>query len=515
MKNAKKILVAVLVLLMVFSLAACGGKDEPAVKDTTLDIVLSTAPVGLHPLKTNDSPSTYVNVQMFETLYRRTVDGTAYEPLLAEALPEFSEDGLTATIKLRQGVKFHDGSDFNADAVVYMIECLNDKSYGSQRPSIVESIDSYEVVDPYTIKLNLKYVDGVLVAKLAHTNGAIVNPKLDKTQDFMVDATGAGTGAYKFVSASSGASYVLTANENYWGGASDVKDLSFTVVADEATAVARLQTGEADLYQTVLADSYNQVKSFSNVTLVNSPSSSVYYLALRSNETALNDKMASKELRQAIIEAIDMDTYIAAKLDGLATTTNSIVGPTLVGYTKEMENAGYAYNMEHAKQLIKDNGLEGTEVKFLLASRAWQQTLGAYIQAALEEIGLKVSIETQEWASFLSTAKTDDTFDFCILSWSNVTGDGQQMLEPNFSTKNGVRLKYNNAEFDEYVDKSAKTTVLSERQDWMLKAVEKIQEDAIVKTLYSANQIYAFNKNFTNVQMDCGGIIYMKEIKLA
>ncbi len=89
------------------------------------------------------------------------------------------------------------------------------------------------------------------------------------------------------------------------------------------------------------------------------------------------------------------------------------------------------------------------------------------------------------------------------------------MLEPNFSTKNGVRLKYNNAEFDEYVDNSAKTTVLSERQDWMLKAVEKIQEDAIVKTLYSANQIYAFNKNFTNVQMDCGGIIYMKEIKLA
>jgi len=79
-----------------------------------MNIELTTAPVGLHPLKTNDAASTFVTGQIFETLYRRTVDGTSYEPLLAESLPEMSSDGLTATIHLRKGVKFQDGTDFTA-----------------------------------------------------------------------------------------------------------------------------------------------------------------------------------------------------------------------------------------------------------------------------------------------------------------------------------------------------------------------------------------------------------------
>ncbi|MBQ9326933.1 MAG: ABC transporter substrate-binding protein [Solobacterium sp.] len=487
---------------------------EPVSNDS-INIELTTAPVGLHPLKTNDSPSTYVNGQIFETLYRRTYDGTAYDPLLAEELPEFSEDGTVATIKLRKGVTFHDGTPFTAEAVGYMIDSLKDENYGSQRPSIVESIDTYEIIDDNTIQLNLLYSDGVLVAKLAHTNGCIVNPALDQSQDLLVDATGAGTGPYQYVSSTAGSTYSLTAYDNYWGGAPDIKNVKFDVIADEATAVARLQTGEADLYPTIQADSYDTAAAIDGYTAVSETSSAVYFLNLRSRASqAVNPNMENKDFRKALIEAIDMPTYVDAVIGNQGSYPKSIVGPTLVGYTPEMDNANIAYDPDDAKAIIDANGWAGQEVIFLVSTREWHQTVAAYVQDQLSKVGINVTVVSEEWATYLADAKLDDYFDFCILSWSNVTGDGQQMLEPNFSIKNGVRTKYDNEEFDAAVDASAKSTVLAERQAALLEAVNLIQGDAIVAPLYSPNTAYVYNSaKFSNVIFDKGGQFNVKDFK--
>lgn len=499
--------------------SAAAGESGAASAETTgsadtMQIELTTAPVGLHPLKTNDAPSTYVTSQIYETLYHRSVDGTTYEPLLAEDLPEFSEDGLTATIHLRKNVTFQDGKPFTSKDVAYMIDSLKDPNYGSQRPSIVETIDSYECPDDNTIVLHLAYSDGVLVAKLAHTNSAIVNSELEKSgQDFMVDPTGAGTGAYEFVEAASGSSYTLKAYDGYWGGAPQVKNVVYSVVADESTAVARLQTGEADFAPILQTDSYNAVNAIQGYTTANESSSQVYYLAARPNETAKNDLMANKDFRKAIFEAIDLKTYSDTMLNGLATYTKSIVGPTLVGYTEAMEDAGVSYDPEDAKALVEANGWSGQHITLLAATRAWQQTAAVYIQSELAKIGITVDIVSEEWATFLDDAKTDDYFDLVILSWSNVTGDGQQMLEPNFSTKNGLRVKYNNADFDAAVDASARTTVLEDRQADMLKAVQMIQGDYVVTPLYSQNQIYCYNSTkYDNVVLDKGGTFLIKDV---
>ncbi len=534
----RKFISAAFAALMSASLIACGSSTAepatpadaeapaeteaaaPAAEATastdSINIELTTAPVGLHPLKTNDAPSTYVNGQIFETLYRRTNDGTAYDPQLAAELPEFSEDGMTATIKLREGVKFHDGTDFTADAVAYMIDSLKDENYGSQRPSIVESIDSYEIVDPLTIKLNLLYSDGVLTAKLAHTNGCIVNPELDKSQDLLVDATGAGTGPYKYVSSTAGSTYSLEANEEYWGGAPEVKNVKFDVVADEATAVARLQTGEADLYPTIQADSFSTAAAIDGYSAVSETSSAIYFLSLRSRASqAKNPNMENPEFRKAIIEAVDMPSYVTSVVGDQGTYVKSIVGPTLVGYTPEMDNANVAYNAEDAKAIIDANGWAGQEITMLVSTREWHQTVAAYVQDALSKVGITVNVVSEEWATYLADAKEDGTYDFCILSWSNVTGDGQQMLEPNFSTKNGVRTKYDNADFDAAVDASARSTVLEERQAAMLEAVNLIQGDYIVAPLYSQNTAFVYNSaKFSDVVFDKSGQFTVKDFKV-
>ena len=175
-KKVAALFMAVLIVISGCASNSTSSNNKDVSEDDTLKVEVTTAPVGLHPLKTNDAPSTTVSAQIFETLYFRTYEGTEYEPLLAESLPEFSEDGLTATIKLKKGVTFQNGDPFTASCVGYMIDSLKDENYGSLRPSIVESIDSYEIKDDYTIVLHLAYEDGVLVAKLAHTNASIINP---------------------------------------------------------------------------------------------------------------------------------------------------------------------------------------------------------------------------------------------------------------------------------------------------------------------------------------------------
>lgn len=520
-----RLLAVLLVLGMLLTLVGCSsgsGNETPAPDQPqaevseSINVELTTSPVGMHPLKTNDSPSTYVNGQMFETLYRRTVDGTSYVPLLAAELPEFSEDGKVATIKLREGVTFHDGTPFTAEAVAYMIDCLKDPEYGSQRPSIVESIESYEIVDDNTIKLNLAYEDGVLVAKLAHTNGCIVNPALDQSKDLLIDASGAGTGPYKFVSSVPGSNYVLTANESYWAGVPDVKDVNIDVVPDENTAIARLKTGEADFIPTILADSFDEANAIEGYTAISVPSSAVMYLALRSHEdSCLNPNMANPDFRKMILESLDLPTYVDAMMGVHASYVKSIVGPTLVGYTPAMDDYCITYNQEDAKALAEANGWVGQEVTMLVPTRGNQQNLAAYVYDQLSQIGITVNIISEEWGTFLDDAKQDKYFDFTVLTWSNVTGDGQQMLEPNFSTKNGARLKYNNAEFDAAVDASAKTSVKADREASMLEAVRMIQGDGIVAPVFSDNTRFVYNSTkLSNVNLDKGGQFYINDFTI-
>lgn len=483
---------------------------------STIQIELTTAPVGLHPLKTNDAPSQYINNEIYETLYKRSTDGKSYTPCLAESLPKFSADGLTATIPLRKGVTFQDGTTFTSADVGYMIDSLKNKSYGSQRPSIVTSITSYECPDANTIVLHLAYNDGVLVAKLAHSNGAIVNSKLEKSgQDFLSNAKGAGTGAYQYESSAAGSSYTLEAYDGYWGGAPKIKKAVYSVVSDESTAVARLQTGEADFDPICSSDSYKALSAISGYTTANETSSVCYYLACRSNKSASNTLMENADFRKVLLESLDWKTYCDTMLNGLASYTKSIVGPTLVGYTDAMESAGTDYNTEDAKALVAKNGWSGKKVTLLVSTREWMQNAGAYIQAELAKVGITVTIKSEEWATYLADAKKDNYCDLCILSWSNVTGDGQQMLEPNFSTTDGQRVKYNNADFDKMVEQSAETSVLADRQKYMLEAVQKIQGDKIVAPMYSPNQIYCYNSTkYSNVVMDKGGEFLLKDFTI-
>ncbi len=498
---------ALALTLIVLSPASLASSDG----EKMFNVALTAPFTGFDPLRTNDAASTYVNAQIYETLYRIAPDGS-YTPLLAESLPEFSDDGLSATIKLREGISFHDGTPFNAEAVKYTFSLIQDPNFGSSRASIVASIDTMEVLDEYTIKLNLKYEDGVLLAKLAHTNSAIVSPTAQANQDLMVQPV--GTGPYLFVSSVSGSNVVLKANEEYWGGAPAIKNVTMTIISEESTAIARMETGEADFMPNVTVQQVPRLQGISGVTFATSPSAQIFYIMLRPN-SYVNPVMGNPLFRQALAMAFDTEGYTEFVMEGYASHSASVIGPNVFGYTEAAEGFGYKYDPEAARAIIEENGWQNEEIKFLVPSTPAYTPMGEYFQSNLQEVGLtNVQIESIDWSAWLTESKADNRFDISLAAWSNVTRDGTELLEPNWDSKVSSRSRIDSEEFDALV-KESKTTSDRELRLAKLEAANKYLLDmAVVVPVYNGQNLFAYNNAYEGVTRDVGGTFYLKDITL-
>lgn len=515
MKPMKKKMTASLIASLLL-LAGCGGGtiggDEKKLDEShEFQIILNAAWSGFSPLKTNDAASTNITAQVYETLYRRSTDGKEFIPVLAKELPQCNEEGTSCTIKLRENVKFQDGTDFNSEAVKYVLEKIKNPDSGAARASIAASIESIETPDANTIILNTAYPDGVLTAKLAHTNSAIFSPTADQKQDLMIEPV--GTGPYKFVSTISGSEVKLTRNDEYWGEKPAIKDAKFTVVPEPSTAISRLETGEADLMPDVPVTQTERVKSIKNVTFMSEESARTTFLAMRTDTAAHPDTMTDLETRKAIAYAIDPQGYITT-LGGNATHSNSLLGPLVFGYSEAAEKYGYQYNLEEAKKIVAEKGLADKEIVFVASNVASTQTLAEYVQSNLKAAGFNnVKVEPLEYTAYLAETKTAGRFDITLLSWSNVTGDGTEYLEPNFSPENSSkRVQWNSSELETLIKEGKQTIDNATRLEKLGAADKLLLDNAIAVPLYNQNKLYAFNNAFDNVKEDPSQQFYLNDI---
>ncbi|MHC1787732.1 MAG: ABC transporter substrate-binding protein [Christensenellales bacterium] len=499
-----------LILMAALLCAPAASLAAPA-NDKMFNIVLTAPFTGFDPLRTNDAASTYINAQIYETLYRIAPDGS-YQPLLAEALPEFSADGKAATITLRQGVSFQDGTPFNAEAVKYTFSLIKDPAFGSSRASIVASIDTMDVLDDHTIRLNLKYEDGVLVAKLAHTNSAIVSPTAQANQDLMIQPV--GTGPYAFVSMVSGANVVLKANEAYWGGAPALKNVTMTIISEESTAIARMETGEADFMPNVSVQQIPRLQGIPTVTFATSPAAQVFYVMLRPNST-VNPVMGNLEFRKALAMAFDTEGYTEFVMEGYASHSASIIGPNVFGYTPAAEAFGYTYDPEAAGAIIQKNGWADEPIKFLVPSTPAYTPMGEYFQSNLQDIGLNnVQIEAIDWSAWLTESKAENRFDISLAAWSNVTRDGTELLEPNWESKVSARSKVNSEVFDKLVFEGKTTSDKALRLEKLEAANKFLLDEALAVPVYNAENLFAYNSAYQGVTRGVDGTFYLKDITI-
>ncbi|KAB2332682.1 glutathione ABC transporter substrate-binding protein [Bacillus mesophilum] len=504
----KKNWLLVFTIMAALLLAACSGGESSSSSGSesgggseeveSLTYASLTDAVGLSPIMTNDSASSNVNEHVYETLFKRDSETKDFTPVLAESYE--NPDELTWVINLKEGIKFHDGTDFNAEAVKYTFDKLRDPATAAPRASLLEPVDTITVVDDYTVEIKTKYPYGPFLAALSHSNAAIVSPTADQKQDLMKEPV--GTGPFKFVSWTPGDQVVLEANPDYRDGAPKVKQFILKVVPEVSTAISMLQAGEVQFIDKLPTEQVSRIEGMKNVNIEKANGTGQYYLTFNFS----NEENQDPEFRKAVASAIDRDAFIT-KLNGLGVRSDSVIGPEVFGYNESADSAGTAFDLEAAKELVEKNGYGDRPIKLLAANRGNFVLMAEVVQAQLAEAGFDVQIETMEWAAFLDTARAGD-YDLTFLSWSNVTADGSELLYPNFHSDNigsSNRAQYNNPEFDQLVEASRTTTDQDERLDILNQANELMLQDDAVVIMYHDVVTAALSDNLEGLILDPTG----------
>ncbi|RRH68366.1 hypothetical protein EG244_19305 [Falsigemmobacter faecalis] len=269
------------------------------------------------PHQATDNTTISINDHIFEGLVALVEDGS-FQPRLAESWT-ISDDQLTWTFKLRQGVKFSDGADFNAATVKTNIERIVDPAFGSPGRARLNLLESTEVVDDYTVAFKTKVPWPALMDGLAGNSTRILSPRV-LGSDTDVNKTPIGTGPFMLESSRPNQGTTLVVNPGYWGDAPKLEKITITTVPDAAVRATLLQAGEIDLALKVNPENVATLEADPAISVAKSPSTfSVFYM-FNMREKPFDDP----RVRKALNMAIDREAIVGSLLQGAGIVPRSI-----------------------------------------------------------------------------------------------------------------------------------------------------------------------------------------------
>lgn len=507
MKNLKKTYLFSLVLAFAIFLAACAseptgnegdsGSDDEGTSDNggtegggDLIISLASDAVSLDLHGSNDTYSSNVASNIYETLVYHDK-----ELELQDGLAESHEqlDANTWEFKLEQGVKFHDGSEFNADVVKANLDRILDPAIASQRAFLYDMIEEVEVIDDYTVHIKTEYPFAPLPAHLAHNGGGMMSGEMI-AEDYeamengeepgsVINNKAIGTGFFKFDTWSPGSELKLVKNDDYWGDPAKVDSVTFRVVPEDGTRIADLSTGAAHIADPLSPSDVAQIEATDNMHYESTESVAMMYIGFNSEKEPFDDA----NVRKALSMAINKQSIIDGIYDGHGLEAKSPLAPKVYGYSEDIDVI--EYDPEEAKSLLAEAGYDEGElsITFNTSDHRERQSIAENVQQALNEIGVNVNIEMQEWGSFLDSTANGEQEMF-VLSWSTVTGDGDYGLFPLFHESQkgsaGNRTFTDNADLNELLMAARQNENQEERLDQYLEVQNIIADEAIVLPLF-------------------------------
>ncbi|MBC2890575.1 ABC transporter substrate-binding protein [Gordonibacter massiliensis (ex Traore et al. 2017)] len=428
------------------SMAGCGGGGDDAKKEggdapaaggasDTITYSLTADPRAVDPAYFDDGESAVVSCNMYEGLYQYGKTDAKVSPCLAKDLPEISDDGLIYTIKLNEGIKFHDGTDFNAEAVKKSIERQLEPNRNSDMPyaSFVfgeeeagNGVEKVEAVDDYTVKITMRAASAPFVKNLAMALASpIVAPSaIEKATDGQAITEPVGTGPYKFVNWTKGASLTLVANEDYWGDAPKTKNLIFKIITEGNTRITSLINGECDIISSVDPSAVDQIVD-GGFELFSEDGMTINYMAFNT-ETG---KCTDQEVRKAVAQAINVEEMVKSIYGDYATVANSVMPLWMAPYDKDVKQT--AYDPDAAKKTLADKGITSLQCITYTTARPYNQKGGSdlarMIQGYLAEVGVDVSITEYDWTTYKTKVQTDP-YDICFYGWTGDNGDPDNFM---------------------------------------------------------------------------------------
>lgn len=498
-------------------LGGCGGGTDPTTKESPSEAkekqasggkVVTVAIASDNGISTMDATYAMTDILHYELIYEPLVvfgkDGKI-EPCLAESW-DFSEDGKEYTFHLRKGVKFSDGTDFNADNVIFNTDRWAENS-NTASTAVCKGLQTVEKIDDYTVKFVFDKSFYPYLTELSYPRPCRMMGKdsIDANGKFVKPI---GTGMWMIESYQDGKETVLVPNPYYWGEKPKIDKLIIKVIPDSEARVMALQSGEIDFCAAPIpTESMYVIENDSKLSLVSRKGTLGYHMIFNYDVPALQEL----KIRQAINCAIDKNSIVDNILDGNGTPAAGLF-PETVPYVNSKNNLGYSYDIEKAKTLLSEAGCKDSDgdgileykgkplsFKFVFQTDQYPEwkNVCEYIKAELQDVGIDIKLELQPSAQYYDTLWTSRDFDMVMYRTYSDSWNPHGFLRGMYckASDEAVRVAWNSDELSEMIDSVLQEVDETARQEKYSDIFEYIYENAIAAPIYYPNGFYAYNKS--------------------
>ena len=514
-KNFNRAMSLVLAAAMALSLAACGGKQGNNGADsgtadgykTTLTWAQGADVTSLDPHQGKETPAVQVNTQIFDTLV--TVD-----PETNEVVPQIAEsweqtDDQTYVFKIREGIKFHDGSDLTAEDVKFSLDRARNSAAVSY---IVNFIEEVTVDDDQTVTVKTTAPYAPTLRNLAIPFAAIVPKAVVEADENAFILNPVGSGPYKFVEWNQGDHVTLKAFDDYYAGKPETENLIMKVIPETSQRTIALETGEVDLAYDLAVNDIPKVNSDDKLTVYEIPSLTCWYVSMNMNKKPFDNP----KVREAMSMAIDRQTIIDTINAGSGQTADSIIAPAVFGY---YSTGVKEYNPTKAKELLAEAGYpNGFSTTLWVNDNQSRIEMCQAMQAMLLEVGVQCNLEVLEFGSFISRTTAGD-HDLAYFGWTTSSGDADySYYSLEHSTQQGAagnRSFLADSDVDKLIEEARSNTNEEERKELYKELAIKLDEiNNNIPVYYSSINVGA-NKKVEGFVMDANGYHSLEKVKVA
>ena len=495
----------ILAAVAVMSLLAAA----PASAQTVLRIGLNDDPDALDPTISRAYTGRLVFAALCDKLFDVTPD-LKIVPQLATS-HEWAKDGKSVTLRLRPGVKFHDGEPFNAEAVRFNVE-RHINTAGSFRKTEIGEIKTVDVVNDLTVRFNLSEPLVPLIAALTDRAGMMVSPKAAKELGDKFGTRPVCAGPFKFVERVAQGKIVGERFADYWDKANIFVDrVEFVPILDSTARLASLRSGDLTMIERVSPTDLKQIREDAKLKVSGVPELGFQVIRLNVANGPKGKTLADARLRQAIDLAIDRATLVKTVFNDEYIPGNQFVSPSSPYYNAKLPVR--KRDVARAKQLLREAGQPNLTFTLIVPPERDRQEASLIIQAMLAEAGITMNLQTQENVTMLQAGKRGD-FEAYFTFWS-----GRPDPDGNIFTHytcNGAQndSRYCNTEFDGLVGKARHVADPAERKKLYDKATEFLVRDVPGLHLWHRRVFTGYSARVQGFTPYPDGIIRLRGLKL-
>ncbi|NFG28793.1 ABC transporter substrate-binding protein [Clostridium botulinum] len=501
-------------------LVGCGGQTTNNSGNSsggkTFIFAQGADPRGLDPAFVDDGESAKVMCNIYEGLVAYGDDNTNIQPCLAESW-DISDDGTEYIFHLRKGVKFHDGTDFNSEAVVKSVvrqlppNRTDDMPYASFTFAGVKAV---EAIEENTVKFTLESPNTPFISNLAMSLAApIVSPKALDESNGNLNEKPVGTGPFKFVSWEKGEKVTIEKNNDYWGEKAKLDKVVLKITKENSVRASELMTGAIDAMDGLDPNDVDKLKE-KNMTIFSKPGMNINYMAFNCERAPFNNA----KLREALSYAIDRNELVQYLYQGYADPAKTEIPSFIPGFKENV--AAYEYNPEKAKEIIAELGLSDLNIHMITYSNprpynsVGGQKLAEAIQNYFSKVGVTSTIDVYQWTEYKDKTQQGEG-DIVFYGWNGDNGDADNFFSLLDSKEIAGSLnvaRFNNPEVDALLLKGkqtpngdARNAVYGELQDLLAKQAPWVP-------ISYAKQMAASTPNVKNFSVHPTGSIFFKNV---